>query len=162
MLLTINGPLQHFWQWDADRTLIVHEETCSEVHFSNGTEECAPVCDVYEHSGLRLVNVPNIFLQEDRPLVAYLYRKGSDGQLTRCQQVFHILSRPKPDDYVYTETEVKRWEALETRVQVLEQAAATFEESVMDVLLALQIAPVVSEDDGTILTDDNGVILLNM
>ena len=121
MLLKINGPKRYFWQWDLDRQLVVGDEVCGEVHFCNGTDDCALVCEVYQHAGLRLVNVPNILLQTAKPLTAYLYLKGRDGCLTRHQQTFQVVARTKPADYVYTETEVKSWAALEDRVKALEE-----------------------------------------
>lgn len=121
MLLKINGPKSFFWQWDLDRKLIVEENTCGEVHFCNGTTDCALVCEIYQQDGQRLVDVPNICLQEAKPLTAYLYLKGSDGCLTRHQQTFQVVARNKPDDYIYTETEVKTWTDLEARVEALEK-----------------------------------------
>lgn len=162
MLLKINGPKSFFWQWDLDRQLIVGEDTCGEVHFCNGTTDRALVCEIYQQDGLRLVNVPNILLQQSRPLTAYLYRKGSDGQLTRHQQTFPVVARNKPEDYVYTETETKTWDALDARIRALEETDAAFESSVMDILLDLQIAPVVTDEQGALVTDDDGAIILNM
>lgn len=120
MLLKINGPKRFFWQWDLDRQLVVGDDTCGEVHFCNGTTECALVCEIYQQDGLRLVNVPNVLLQTAKELTAYLYHKSADGCLTRHQETFQVVARNKPDDYVYTETEVKTWAALEERVAALE------------------------------------------
>lgn len=181
MLLKIKGPKSYFWQWDLDRQLVVGEDTCGEVHFCNGTTECALVCEIYQQDGQRLVNVPNIFLQTDRDLTAYLYRKGSDGSLTRHQQTFRVVRRNKPDDYVYTETEVKTWTALEDRVKALEEnsgAVKTVNGVVPDVsgnieidalpddtaqlalLIEADLLPAVYDSNGAILTDENGNIIL--
>ena len=113
MLLKINGPKSVLWQWDLNQQLVVDDTVCGEVHFCNGTTDCALVCEVYERDGLRLVDVPNILLQSANRLTAYLCI--GDRQ-TLHQQTFPVVARNKPDDYVYTETEVKRWEALERRV----------------------------------------------
>ena len=121
MSLKINGPKPYFWQWDLDRQIIVNEDTCGEVHFCNGTTDCALVCVVYQQDDQRGVDVPNILLQTAKPLTAYLYRKGSDGSLTRHRQTFQVMARNKPDGYVYTETEAKSWDALEERIRVLEE-----------------------------------------
>ena len=121
MLLKINGPNSYFWQWDSGRQLIVGDNACGEVHFCNGTTETALVCGVFEQDGQRLVNVPNIFLQTDRPITAYLYLHGADGCLTRHRQDFRVLTRIRPDDYAYVETEIKHWYALELLVKALEQ-----------------------------------------
>lgn len=121
MLLKINGPKSFFWQWDLNRQLIVGDDTCGEVHFCNGTTECALVCEIYQQDGQRLVDVPNILLQAAKELTAYLYLKDGKGGLTRHQQAFQVVARSKPDDYVYTETEVKVWADLESRIKALEE-----------------------------------------
>ena len=122
MLLKINGPKSFFWQWDLDRQLVVGEDTCGEVHFCNGTTECALVCEIYQQDDQRLVDVPNVLLQEAKQLTAYLYLRGGAGCLTRHQQTFQVVARNKPDDYVYTETELKTWADLEERIKVLEKS----------------------------------------
>lgn len=122
MLLKINGPKPYFWQWDINQQLVVADSVCGEVHFCNGTTECALVCEIFQQDGLRLVNVPNIFLQTAKPIAVYLYEKREDGCYTRHRQVFDVMARNKPDDYVYTETEVKRWENYEERLRRVEQA----------------------------------------
>lgn len=127
MLLKINGPKRFFWQWDLDRQLVVGEDSCGEVHFCNGTTECALVCEVYQQDGQRLVDVPNILLQTAKELTAYLYIKGDGGCLTRHQESFHVVARSKPDDYIYTETEVKSWASLVERVKALEESGGGVE-----------------------------------
>jgi hypothetical protein len=57
--------------------------------------------------------VPNILLQTDWPINVYAY---CGDYYTKEHAIFKVNRRSRPDDYVYTETEVKRWEALEKRV----------------------------------------------
>lgn len=106
----------HFYQWDLDRKLIVYDDSITEVHFCNKTDECSIVCEVYTEGSLRLVNVPNILLQDNWRLNVYAY----DGTYTKQSKQFDVKSRSKPADYVYTETEVKEWETLEQRITSLE------------------------------------------
>ena len=112
-----------FWQWDLDRKLIVGDDVCGEVHFCNGTYECSLVCNVYEQDGLRLVNVPNILLQTDRPISVYAYVKNTDGGYTKRSVLFSVRTRTQPADYVYTETQVKNWADLERRIKALEDSS---------------------------------------
>lgn len=121
MHLKINGEHPYFWQWDLNRQLIVEDEVCGEVHFCNGTAESALVRKIFQSDGVRLVNVPNILLQTDKPVCCYLYVRNEDESLTRCKQTFKVLARSKPDDYVYTESEVLTWTALDERVKALEE-----------------------------------------
>lgn len=103
---------EYFFQWDTDRKLIVHDSTIKEVHFCNRTDECSLVCEVYTESGVSLVNVPNILLQDNWKINVYAY----DGQYTKHSKRFDVKSRSKPSDYVYTETEVKNYERLKTEL----------------------------------------------
>lgn len=111
MMFKILNGREHFWQWDTGQKLIVDGDICSEVHFCNGTSDCSPVCEVHDGT----VDVPNILLQEAKFIKAYAYVCGEDNQYTECVQMFLVMPRTKPDDYVYTETEVKCYETLERR-----------------------------------------------
>lgn len=91
-----------FYQWDSAQRLIVSDASITEVHFCNKTGECSLVCEVFEEDGKRLVNVPNILLQENRHINVYAY----DDCATKNSAVFKVIPRSKPEDYIYTETEV--------------------------------------------------------
>lgn len=110
-----------FWQWDLDRKLVVNDAVCREVHFCNGTADCSLVCEVYEMEGQRVADVPNILLQTARPISVYAYLKGEDGGYTKKAALFEVRRRTRPADYVYTETEVKSWDALDARIKELEK-----------------------------------------
>lgn len=112
-----------FYQWDLDRKLIVDDETIEQVHFCNRTDDCSLVCEVYNIDGIHLVNVPNILLQTDWNINVYAY----DSNYTKHSEVFKVNKRSKPADYVYTETECKRWEDLESRIEALEQSGGSGE-----------------------------------
>ena len=111
-----------FWQWDLEQKLIVPEHLGSEIHFSNPKYDKTPVCDVYDLDSVRLVNVPNIMLQDDLPLTVYAYTVDEKGSRTTYVQAFKVVARPKPDDYVYTETEIRTWEDLDERIKALENS----------------------------------------
>lgn len=105
-----------FYQWDLDQKFIVTDPDITEVHYFNHTTECAPICEVYEEDGKRVVNIPNFLFQRAINIRAYLY----NGCCTKGYEEFVVQRKPKPDDYVYTETEVKRWEDFEKRLDELE------------------------------------------
>ncbi len=107
---------KEFFQWDIDQKLIVSDPTINEVHFCNQTGDCALVCEVYEEGALRLVNVPNVLFQDIWPIKAYAHCDCA----TITARTFNIVARSKPADYVYTETEVKRWDELYKRLDELE------------------------------------------
>lgn len=91
-----------FYQWDLDRKLIVYDPMITEVHLCKAGDENALVVEVYEESGLRLANVPNILLQTNLPIRVYGY---FDNHFTRSCEVFEVIARPKPADYPYVEPE---------------------------------------------------------
>lgn len=93
-----------FCQWDLNQKLVV-SAPC-EVHFCNGTSDCSLVCETYEQDGKLLVNVPNILLQTAKNIRVYAYVKDNEEQYTKASKVFSVRARTKPDDYVYTETEI--------------------------------------------------------
>lgn len=120
-MFTIYNKRKQFWQWDTGQRLIVNAGECSEVHFCNGMGDCSLVCEVYEEDGLRLVNVPNILLWVPKAIKAFVYICDEDDHHTEVQQIFPVFPRSKPEDYVYTETEVKSYEALSARIDELEK-----------------------------------------
>ena len=107
---------KHFYQWDTGQRLIVNKNVCSEVHFCNGMDDCALICEIYEENGQRLVNVPNILLQSAEIIRVFAVVRGCNGKHTRRSQAFVVFGRTKPANYVYTETEIKTWAKLEKKI----------------------------------------------
>lgn len=114
----------NFYQWDINQKLVVKDSSIREVHFCNRTEDCALVCEVYEYEGVLVADVPNILLQEDWRIRVYAYT----GDYTKYEACFNVSRRSKPADYVYTETEVKRYETLEVEIEALKEAIKKVED----------------------------------
>lgn len=112
-MFQIQDGREHFYQWDIDTKLIVEDPTVTQVHFTNRATNDAYVCETYVEDDKTLVNVPNILLQTNWRIQVYAY----DGKHTKHDKCYEVKSRSKPTDYVYTETEVKNWDALEERVE---------------------------------------------
>ena len=108
-----------FYQWDYDQKLAVVDDTVTEVHFPLGTESCPPL-PVYEYNGQRVVDVPNILLQTSGMKRVYAFVKDDPGGRTICTEVFRVNERAKPDDYIYTETEL--WTAEKAVQKALQEA----------------------------------------
>ena len=120
MELKILGDLSYFWQWDTNRKLIVEDgDTCEQVHYSNG-EGDALVCVIKTVDGVRVADVPNILLQKSEPINAYMYAIKEDGTNTRASFLFKVRARSKPEDYLYTETEVLNYSYLDERLRYFE------------------------------------------
>lgn len=128
---------KEFFQWDLDRKLIVDDDNITEVHFCNRTTECALPVATYKEGELTLVNVPNLILQESFRMNVYAY----DGEYTKHAARFDIIPRSKPDDYVYTETEIKSWDDLFERVEQIEK------NGISDEAIAAAIEKYLDEND---------------
>lgn len=100
---------EKFYQWDKDRMLIVDDPTIIEVHFANCLCPAARKCEVYDYDdGTRVADVPNSLLTEYMDIKVWAY----DGEMTKHEATFEIIKRVKPEDYIYTNEEVKTWEQI--------------------------------------------------
>jgi hypothetical protein len=106
-----------FWQWDLNRRIIINDDSITEVHYCNKTESCSLITEVYKENGINYSNVPNILLTTDWKINIY----GYDKDYTKHSKCFKVNSRSKPADYIYTETEIKNYDALEARIKALEE-----------------------------------------
>lgn len=114
-------PLPH--QWDVNQELRIcglDLDAAPEVHFANAVTDPAPVVQSTLDNGVVCAAVPNFLLQQAYTITAYIYVTEKGTERTQHKISIPVLPRPKPADYVYTETEVKRYEALEGRVAKLE------------------------------------------
>jgi hypothetical protein len=111
-----------FYQWDINQKLVIDNPDVNEVNFSTAAHSQALVCEIYELDGKRVVDVPNILLTNSWDINVY----AKCDLCVRETAKFEVMERAKPDDYVYTETEIKKWEDLEARVnETLEQMEET-------------------------------------
>lgn len=105
-------------QWDLDVQMrVATDQEVDEVHFANVGDAVALVVKPKMNNGEMLVDVPNILLQTSRKLMAYVY---ADGRTIK-RISFEIKSKPKPETYAYTETEILNYRTLEERIQNLEK-----------------------------------------
>ena len=127
-MFTIYDGRKEFYQWDLNRKLIVDDKTIDQVHFCNKTGDSSLVCLVYEQDGKNIVNVPNILLQENWRINVY----GYDKDYTKHSEIFNIVPRTKPDNYVYTETEVLNYNTLLDRVNKIDENIGASVEDYME------------------------------
>ena len=69
------------------------------------------------------MNIPNELLQTSRNLVAYVFVDNHTVQ----KFIFEVNSRPKPAGYVYTESEILKWNSLDDRIKALEESGGGVE-----------------------------------
>lgn len=111
-----------FYQWDLNQKITSDDfQVGDEIHFSNSRSGDAPVVKAYVYDGIIVADVPNILLQKAQKIYAYHYVVNDDREYTIKETVFTVTARPKPADYVYTETEILTYVTLEERIGHLEQ-----------------------------------------
>ena len=102
------------YQWDIGREVIIKPRTeINEVHLAHPNDAEALVLKVnILEKGIYSASIPNILLQSPENIV--IYAVNNNVTVEKCMA--NVIEREKPVDYVYTETEVKRWEDLEKKV----------------------------------------------
>ena len=126
-MFSIYDGRSEFYQWDLDRKLIVNDKTIKQVHFCNRTDSCSLIRYPYEVNGVYLVDVPNVILQSDFRINVY----GYDANYTKHSDKFDVIRRSKPENYVYTDEEVKCFEEA-TEMAAEAKAAAVAAEAKAD------------------------------
>ena len=112
---------QSAFQWDMNLKLIVEDPSITKVNFCNKTSDYSLVVEVIDGE----VNIPNILLQECFDIHVYANCYLDDMEFAKVEEVIKVIERCKPDDYVYTETEIWSYEQLENRVDNLETGLDT-------------------------------------
>lgn len=113
------GEPERLYQWDTDRQIEFTDTeglAVDEVHFSNSYMVKALVVEPQGTTA----NIPNILLQYAVPVKIYVVAHTENGKHVTFTAQFEVNNRTRPSDYVYTETEVKRYETLEERIRFLE------------------------------------------
>lgn len=160
MNLEIANGQKNFYQWDTGRYLLVLDDADSgEVHYAIPGSSEAFVCRITEQNGERRAPVPDVLLQTEGMLTAYLFTHMANGTQTRLSRTFPILRRPRPSDYVYTDDQIRTWDMLTARVEKLE---TTLEDPNVSIRLLIEedMLPAVYDAVGRILTDENSNVIL--
>ena len=98
------------YQWDINRKIKV-DESVQEVHFAIDESHALVTLPIDN-----IVSIPNVLLQSGNDITVHMV---IDNQTTKHAKL-RVIKRAKPDDYVYTETEVFTYKALEERIKQLE------------------------------------------
>lgn len=124
------------YQWDTGRQLSVTDPAGFEihkVHFGNG--DTALVVDVDRDT--MTVNIPNSLLQRSGQIRVYAMNQAENSEVTIHSHTLFIRSREKPEDYVESEDEIKRWDDLEGRISKLEQGGTGGGSTTIDPTLSI-------------------------
>ena len=123
---------ERLYQWDSDVKLLIDESTgqVDEIHFSARYSNEAYSVEITRQEGKAYANIPNILLQNYYDVRVYAFCHTPDGAYTKVEEIFEITARPKPYDYVYTETELLHYHDLVERIEsAVENALALAKES---------------------------------
>ena len=135
-MIKIEGGRKTLYQWDLNQRIILDNVFAgAQVHFSDehNTEDTCPVLLTYEENGKTFANIPNIFLQKSGIITVYIYVKEENEEHTEYFSELLVLPRKKPDDYVYTETEVYSYKKIEERMKEAEDKVSKAVRSVNDI-----------------------------
>ncbi len=111
------------FQWDSNRLVELDdsEGKITEVHFAAVNDTEAMVVP-FKRVGKKIqVTVPNILLQTAGQISVFAVCAQEGEVKTVDRYVLRVIERPRPSDYVYTETEVFKYTLLEQRVIKLEE-----------------------------------------
>lgn len=115
-MFAIANDRKSLWQWDLNQQLTVAGD-CTEVHYLDKGTPSTLTVEVKDGKA----DIPNILLQKAGRLVVYAYIIDAQDHHTKVCETFGIASRPKPAEYVYTETEVKTWNDLQSQIGNLDE-----------------------------------------
>ncbi len=156
------------WQWDYDLFAIIPSaEQGDTIQFSNDGQTAAVVKAVTMGASV-VAPVPNDLLQMAAPISVYRFIDDAEGGRTVFVDILAVSPKAKPDDYVYTPTEVLTWEQLDARVTALEeQGHGTNDHNALDnrdlddqhpmnAISGLTAALSAKQPAGNYLTDEDG------
>ena len=112
-------------QWDLNRKIIVTGyDGVAEVHFASpGDDHGAYVVELKDGEA----EIPNILLTMAGTIKVYVYPTDR----TVFATALWVMAREKPDDYVYTETEVLNWRTLDEKIGDLAELTTTARENLV-------------------------------
>lgn len=114
MFEMINSHIKDIFQWSQNVSLTFSD--CSigdEIHFSNDKKKTALVKKLNDSL---TTTIPNILLQESKPIEVFICKTIGEEQLTLDRDVIRVIPRAKPDDYVYTEDEIYNYKTLSDKI----------------------------------------------
>ncbi len=79
----------------------------------------------YIENGILVADIPNMYLQSGEPIFVYLVHLEENLLETIGSCVLSVAKRPKPNEYVYTETEVMSWQALDASMREFMSSVTT-------------------------------------
>lgn len=119
------------YQWEIGRKIRIDASVGNravEVQFAHPGDKEALSVIPKEENGIIVAEVPNIMLQSADKLIVFLVEMDENCVETTRHSVFHVVNRPKPADYLYTETEILSYRTLEQRIDEIERNGVSDEQ----------------------------------
>lgn len=114
------------WQWDTGRQIdCAGLQAGVKVQFAYSDTQTLSTA-VKTADGANVADVPNQMLLRSGALMVYAYVTEADGaSYTKYAARLNVQARPKPDDYVYTPTEVQSWQTIRDEIGDLDDLTTT-------------------------------------
>ena len=128
-----------FYQWDTCQRVVHDFNVGDEVEFLNSQQKEPLMVTAYAYNGNVVADVPNILLQSATPITIYVSRSNESCRYTKEKYTIDVVQRPKPSDYVYTQTELATYDTLEKRVKRIEENGNSIDEGVVNRLITAQL-----------------------
>lgn len=107
-------PRKSFYQWDKNQRIKLYDiPENAQIHFSSTVDRLdALVVKPYIENDVWYANVPNCMFTLSGTITVFVYRYEGDVGYTEFKKDFKVNPREKPDDYVYTETELEDYKRI--------------------------------------------------
>ena len=138
MIKVIGGTL---YQWGIGRKVKViphNDKSVCEVHFAHQSDTNALVVIPTIENGEICAEIPNILLQSTEPICVYAIQKDDVTEKCFCNCTLFVRYRPKPEDYVYTETERLNFDFLAAKIKEFETIIANIKDGFSPIANVLQ------------------------
>lgn len=119
-MFTLKKDIPQLYQWDSNVKLIVEDDRINQVQLSQRFSRTA-ACVKVEN---RECFIPNEFLKSYYDIFAYACIVDNDGQICEFSEMFTVFARPKPDNYIYTPTEIITFKRIEDELNKKFEALA--------------------------------------
>lgn len=116
MIKLKNGPL---YQWDLNRYVEIDDKDkkVSEVQVCLEGDENTFLVPFTRNGDKVEAVIPNSFLQQDKKIYVFAVQYEQDEVITEEHKIFSIIPRTQPTDYVYEESEVLKFNHMETMLR---------------------------------------------
>lgn len=111
---------KYLYQWDRNQRVILEGVAAgTEVHYSCPGFDGGPVLVAYDEGGIIYADVPNLFLTSAGTIRVWLHMDTGNRGTTVYSASITVRPKAKPDDYVYTQTEIRTWESLSAQIAAI-------------------------------------------